>query len=375
MVAADHEIDVMMIGLRSVGGGQGGVERHVACLAAQYERMGLRTCIVVRSPYAANDPSLLGANTWTKSIWAPKHQLFEAPVHSVLATLYAAFKRPRVLHIHAIGPSIATPLARILGLRVVCTHHGEDYAREKWGATAKFVLRFGERCQARFANARICVSKGLSHRLSWEYRVAFEYVPNAVSPMRANPPYPTLAKFGLVPGRYIVNVGRLVPEKRQKDLITAFAMLDRPGYKLVLVGAADHRSQYSSEVEKLAARTPGVIMAGFQQGETLAELIGAAALFVLPSSHEGMPIAALEAMGLNRPVLLSDISPNLELALPAENYYVMGSTENLAQRLRALLDNNPSDIVPTRDWSDNLVQFTWPIVAQQTAAIYGRVRH
>ncbi len=46
--------------------------------------------------------------------------------------LYAAIKRPDVLHIHAIGPMIMTPFARLLGLKVVVTNHGPDYDRQKW---------------------------------------------------------------------------------------------------------------------------------------------------------------------------------------------------------------------------------------------------
>lgn len=366
-------IDVMMIGLRSVGGGQGGVERHVASLAAEYEALGLRTCVVVRRHYVRNDPAQLGQNTWTKAIWAPQHAALEAPIHSVLATFYAVFKRPRILHVHALGPSIVVPLARAFGLKVVCTHHGEDYAREKWGRVAKYVLRLGERLQARFANGRICVSRSLSRRLSQQYGTEFVYIPNAVSPMSAEAPYSALDQFDLIPGRYIVNVGRLVPEKRQNDLIAAFAMLDRPGYKLVLVGAADHASEYSAELLRLAAATPGVVMAGFQQGAVLGELVGAAAVFSLPSSHEGMPIAALEAMGLNRPVVISDIGPNLDLDLPQECYHIMGSAESLAEKLRNVIDANASDQLPHSDWSELLAPFTWPTVARQTIAVYDRV--
>lgn len=366
-------IDVMMIGLRSVGGGQGGVERHAASLAVEYEQLGLRTCVVVRTPYVRNDPTKLGENTWTKAIWSPQNAVLEAPLHSLFATVYAAFRRPRILHIHAVGPSIVAPLARLFGLRVVCTHHGEDYAREKWGKMAKAVLLMGEQFQARFAHGRICVSRSLSERLGKHYGVAFDYIPNAVSPMQAVAPYPALTQFGLEPGRYIVNVGRLVPEKRQVDLIAAFARLNRSGYKLALVGAADHESEYSAEVKRLAAVTPGVVMTGFQQGAALGQLIGAAAVFALPSSHEGMPIAALEAMGLGRPVVISDIAANLDLALPGECYHAVGSVESLTDRLRQILDRNAGQTPPHQDWSDSLAAFTWPTVARQTVAVYDRV--
>ncbi|MEO8685184.1 MAG: glycosyltransferase family 4 protein [Devosia sp.] len=363
-------IDVMMIGLRSHGGGQGGVEKHVACLAEEYDRLGLGTCIVVRSPYAAEARTQVGISTWTKSLWSPRHVALEAPVHSVLATIYAAVVRPKVLHIHAVGPSLVAPLARLFGLKVVCTHHGQDYDREKWGRMAKFALRAGERCQAMFAHGRICVSKSLSVALTGRYGRVFEYIPNAVRMPPTPDTFETLANFGLTPGKYIVNVGRLVPEKRQIDLVKAFAQIGRTDLSLVLVGAADHASSYAAELTTLAAATPGVVMTGFQRGQCLAELIGGAAVFALPSTHEGMPIAALEAMSMQRPLVISDIPPNLDLGLPATCYHEVTSVESLAERLRETLDRHAGEAIPMQDWSSYLEPYDWSIVAGQTLALY-----
>ena len=363
-------IDVMMIGLRSHGGGQGGVEKHVACLAEEYDRLGLGTCIVVRSPYASEARSQVGISTWTRSLWSPRHVALEAPVHSVLATIYAAVVRPKVLHIHAVGPSLVAPLARLFGLKVVCTHHGQDYDREKWGRMARFALRVGERCQAMFANGRICVSKSLSVALTARYGRAFEYIPNAVRMPPTPDTFETLESFGLIAGKYIVNVGRLVPEKRQIDLVKAFAQIGRTDLRLVLVGAADHAGSYAAELTTLAAATPGVVMAGFQRGQSLAELIGGAAVFALPSTHEGMPIAALEAMSMQRPLVISDIPPNLDLGLPAACYHAVTSVESLAERLRETLDRHADQAVPRQDWSSYLEPYDWSIVAGQTLALY-----
>ena len=45
------------------------------------------------------------------------------------------------MHIHAIGPALLTPMARLLGMKVVFTHHGPDYDRNKWGTAAKTILK------------------------------------------------------------------------------------------------------------------------------------------------------------------------------------------------------------------------------------------
>mgnify|MGYP001163094267 CR=1 FL=1 len=54
-------------------------------------------------------------------------------------------------------------------------------------------------------------------------------------------------------------------------------------------------------------------LVGFIKGEKLAQLYTYARIFVLPSTHEGLPIALLEAMSYNCPVLASDIPANKEI--------------------------------------------------------------
>jgi glycosyltransferase involved in cell wall biosynthesis len=363
-------IDIMMIGLRSVNGAQGGVERHARSLVEEFDAMGLATCIVERSPYSRDGSAAFGVHGQIKSIWSPRSASYEAVAHSVLATLWAGLVRPRVLHVHAIGPSIVAPLARLLGLKVVCTHHGRDYDRQKWGMFAKLVLRLGEWCQARFAQGRICVARTLSLQLEAEFGVTFTYIPNAVKlpPLSGDPKI--LDQLQLQPGKYIINLGRLVPEKRQNDLIQAFSRLGRKDIKLVIVGSADHPSQYSQDLARLAEKVPGIVMAGFRQGSELVQLLANSALFVLPSSHEGMPIAALEAMSLSRPILLSDIPANMDLMLPPECYHKTASVGDLAEKLEHHLAAQGGEGVPAVDWTSFLSAFKWPTVARQTLDVY-----
>jgi glycosyltransferase involved in cell wall biosynthesis len=358
----------MMLGLRSVAEGQGGVEAHVDQLARELDSAGLIVEIIVRTPYAGKLKSRRGAGTRVFPVWSPTSRNLEAIIHSVLGVVHAVIARPRILHIHAVGPSLVAPLARLAGLSVVTTHHGEDYNREKWGRFARAMLRLGEWSAARFSKARIVVSSSLAGQLSAKYGVEFYYVPNGVRLSRPVATQDSLGGWGLEAGGYVLNVGRIVPEKRQLDLIDAFAKLDVPGAKLVLVGAADHASDYSREVERRAAATAGVIMPGFLSGPPLAELYSHAGIFVLPSSHEGLPIALLEAMAYGNRVLASDIDANLNIGLPAECYFPLGDTDALSA---ALLDGLRQGKRRTRsDWSDLLQDYDWPDVARRTMAIY-----
>jgi len=366
-----RKTDVMIFGLRTVGEGLGGVEAHVDNLAHELDELGLSVVVAIRSGYA-NKGWVRGRATRFIPFWAPRSQNWEAVVHSLLVTIHAIFHRPRIVHVHAIGPSLVVPLLRLAGLKVVTTHHGEDYNREKWGVVAAAALRVGEWCQAMFANARICVSPSLSRRLEQRYGRPYIYIPNGVRAVTPVAESNELAKYGLVPGKYVLTVSRLVPEKRHLDLIGAFELLERPDLRLAMVGGGDHATPYSAAVAERARAVPNVVMTGLLTGVSLHQLFSHAGVFALPSTHEGLPIALLEAMSFGRKVVASDIAPNLDIRLPAENYHMVGDIEDLSRKLgEALVDD--ASALAGNDWSELLSAFDWTAIARRTLEVYSDV--
>lgn len=357
----------MLLGLRGMDGVQGGVETHVTQLVRHLPISTERIEVFGRSAYrhsdVPSDPSL-PITRWLPTVG---HPALEALVHSLLAVGYAAIRRPALLHIHGIGPNIVTPLARLLGLRVVATHHGADYDREKWGRFARWMLKWGERRAVLNSNACICISPVTADALRVQYHRDVIYIPNGVEPMVRVPPGPALAKFGLESGRYVVNVGRLVPEKRQIDLIEAFSAANLPSdVRLLLIGGAYHEGDYDQRLRLRAATEPRVILAGHVSGEPLAELFCNAGLFALPSAHEGLPIALLEAMAYGLPLLLSDLPVYPAMGLPDSCLFPVGDIGEIARRLTTFFAAPPDPV----DWRATLASYNWNQVALETAQVY-----
>jgi glycosyltransferase involved in cell wall biosynthesis len=183
------------------------------------------------------------------------------------------------------------------------------------------------------SNGRIAVSPSLAERMSKAYRVNVRAIPNGIDPPLSIHPESFLQSFGLTRGRYFLTVARIDEQKRQLDAIAAFAQLERSGWRLVLVGGADYRSDYARKVEAAARATAGVVMLGVQTGQALAALYMGAGAFVLPSSHEGQPIAVLEALSYGCPVVLSDIPAHREIDARAARYFPVGDTRALTVQL------------------------------------------
>jgi glycosyltransferase involved in cell wall biosynthesis len=349
---------------------QGGIETHAEHLYERLAGLGCDVEVLVRTPYVPRGQRNFGSIR-LRRIWSPRRAGFEALVHSLLCVLYAGVARPDILHIHAVGPAIVTPLARLLGLRVVVTHHGADYDRDKWGGFARWVLRCGERLGMRYSHARIAISRVIVDLIRANYGRDADLIPNGVSTARRQTDSSIVRRYDLEPGRYFLQVGRLVPEKRQLDLIHAFAAAAPSGWKLAVVGGLDS-GPYSSAL-KTAARSGGVVFTGFLNGVALEQMYSHAGAFILPSSHEGLPIVLLEALSYGLPVLASNIPAHLELGLDKADYFPVGDIAALSRGLTRLAQTPQDDA--TRDNRIRWVAaaFDWDRIAAQTLAVYQRV--
>lgn len=364
---------VMMLGLRGFPNVQGGVEKHAEELCPLLVALGCEVEVIVRSGYQPVSHGAQWKGVKFIRLWAPKHKSLEAIIHTFLGVFYAGWKRPDVLHIQAIGPALMVPLARLLGLKVVVTHHGPDYDRQKWGGFAKSMLELGEKLGMEWSQARIVISDVIRKLVQAKYGLDSQLIPNGVQiPALANSTT-TLEKFGLQAGRYILLVSRLVPEKRHLDLIQSFMNADIQNWKLVLVGASDHPDDYVIQLKHVVRNTPNVVMTGYQSGDGLRELYSQAGFFVLPSSHEGLPIAMLEALSYGLPVLASDIPANLEVGLDAEHYFPLGDIDILAKKLQvfSLRQANAVERENLRAWVKS--KYDWSEIASATLKVYSSV--
>ncbi|QCW49333.2 glycosyltransferase family 4 protein [Nocardioides dongxiaopingii] len=129
-------------------------------------------------------------------------------------------------------------------------------------------------------------------------------VPNGVQP-RAVAPGRAAARreLGLRPDQPVVmTVGRLTVMKGHRYLVAAAPLVlgHVPDLVVVVVGAGHLRQALTDQAEQLGV-AHAVQFVGHRTDARA--LLDAADLFVLPSRHEGMPLAALEAMDAGLPVV------------------------------------------------------------------------
>jgi glycosyltransferase involved in cell wall biosynthesis len=252
------------------------------------------------------------------------------------------------------------------------THHLANYENKKWGTVARAILRLGEYAGMSFANARIAVSAGLAARMQQTYRVSLSVIPNGVHPPRRLQSTVTLDAFDLQPGRYVLMVARIDDQKCQLDLIKAFARAGSP-WKLAIAGGADYSTAYARAVVQAASETPGVVMLGHQTGDALAELYSHAGIFVLPSSHEGQPIAALEALSYGCSAILSDIPAHREIGTSDVQFVPAGDIAGLAELLAETFHKPVDRQLHAAERERLIERHDWQKIARQTLGVYTSV--
>jgi glycosyltransferase involved in cell wall biosynthesis len=358
---------IAMIGQKGIPATYGGVERHVEELSVRLVRRGHHVRVYNRPHYnTLGACDYHGVQIVTLPSIATKH--LDAISHAALCTAHALADRPDVIHYHAEGPALLSWLPRLVNTGVVATIHGQDWQRTKWGGLATLALRAGEWTAMHAPDQTIVVSETLARTLSHKYGRPARFIPNGIS-LDAGDDVSILTDLGLESGKYVLFASRLVPEKGAHYLIEA-ALTPPLGLPVVLAGDSSFSEDYVASLKSSAAQAD-IIFPGYVYGARLAALFKHAALFVLPSDLEGLPIVLLEALGYGTPVLASNIAPNVEVLGDLGHTFKAGSVDDLRHQLAACLAELPA----VREQAQRakqiiLAAYDWDTVTDQTVSVY-----
>lgn len=204
--------------------------------------------------------------------------------------------------------------AALAGVPSVSVEHSMDDWRTGGGIYARL-----DRIVARANRGRIAVSRAVGDMLV-EHGVLpaerVEVVPNGV----VFPPEGALADRAGVRKRLgfgesetvLVVVARLAKPKGHAFLFESLAgmRMDQPELRCLLLGDGPLRGELERQVSELGLAD--VVVFGGAVDDVL-DILPACDLFVLPSLWEGLPVAAIEAMGMGLPVIATRVAGTPEV--------------------------------------------------------------
>ncbi len=256
---------------------------------------------------------------------------------------------PSIVHLHTAN----TELAHYLGTKVyrkrhllVRTLHSTNVLPNKW---------YWKAIHENKVNLSIACSRAVKNTFELEVNGNIQIIQNGVE---FSWPVQTKSlrdyykkKLGMDLEKYhFLNIGRQsgvsleVAPKAHDVLIKAWkrGRLSSLGSELHLIGDGN----LSNDLKELAKGDVGIYFHGVK--DNIPEWLLAADCYVMPSRHEGLPIAGIEAVGTGLPSIFSNIKPLRELEAPVVSWVPVNCVEVLSDRL--------SDAVGSKD--DRVVGYT-----------------
>jgi glycosyltransferase involved in cell wall biosynthesis len=307
MAVERARLRIAMLGTRGVPASYSGFETCVEELGARLGARGHDVTVYCRVPHISYPGSAYRGMRLVK-LPTIRSKHFDTIVHTLLSSVHALAGRYDVALYFNVGTSPVTWIPRVAGQRVVLNVDGLDWKRKKWGRVARAYIRACERWAARFPDRVVTDSRRVQQYYREQHGTTSTYIAYGAEPV-AVPPGPFLARFGLAPGRYVLFVGRLVPENCAHHLVEAFEGLSTD-FRCAIVGDAPYSASY---IERLrAAADPRIVFTGYLFDAGYRELLSNAYCFVETSEVGGTHPALLEAMAAERCVVVNDTPENLE---------------------------------------------------------------
>lgn len=351
---------------------RGGVERVFAGLAEGLHERGHHIVRAHLEPVSECEDTdlgerwalpLSGFRTW-KGLPHPVSVLQAAASAARLAGRLRR-ARPDVVNVHFVDSSAAyfLLLRPLFGYRLVLTAHGSDVLRPR-GPVHRALMPY----LLRGADAVIAVSQDVAARVrSFAPTANLNVVRNGVDLSFWGEGGETSRE-----SMRIVQVGTLREVKGQDVMVRALALLREklPSARLELVGDGPWREHLEALAADEGVRD-AVNFAGGLDPSGVRERLRRAAVCVLPSRSEGLPLSLLETMAAGTPVIASAVGgvpeaagePPAALLVPPEN------PPALAAALHLVLTNSEVAQVLLARSRTRVQGFSWSTTLQETEVV------
>lgn len=244
-------------------------------------------------------------------------------------------ERPRIVHASSSKAGVLGRLAAVAARVPIRFFTVHGWAFSAYSGLYSRLYRVADRLMAPLTTVTICVSEnelaaGLEAGMcSAERSVVIRNAVDVSAAPRSRHDRPTPR---------LVAVGRLKAPKDFLTLLRALAALSDHGFETLIVGDGPDRGVIEAEVERLGL--DGRVRLVGERGD-VAELLAGSDVFVLSSRSEGLPVAVLEAMAAELPVVASDVGGLSELVVDGETGLLVpaGDETALAEALATLLED------------------------------------
>lgn len=308
-----------------------------------------------------------------------EHQPYDLALATKMATVARAEKLD-LLHVHyAIPHSISAILAREsikqkMYVPVITTLHGTDITLVGADRSYLPITRYG----LQQSDGVTAVSKFLKQATIETFDFDdVEVIPNFICPIHytRTPESPLRRELAPNGERLLVHVSNFRAVKRPADCVEVLQKVHDAGVasRLVFVGDGPELSAVRHRAKQLDL-TENVVFVGKQA--KIADYLGVADLFLLPSELESFGLAALEAQACEVPVIATRVGGIPEVVTDGETGFLsdIGDTDKMAaDAVKLLNDEETLRSFGTRGRDNAVQRYSTEKIIPQYIAFYERI--
>jgi glycosyltransferase involved in cell wall biosynthesis len=272
----------------------GGAERLWARLASAFKERGFE--VIFAQDFEADDnrgnlDASIPVHTLGRNHWRAARNLADLLRN----------EKPDIALSAVGGSNLKLLLAKTLARSNVCTiisYHGFNEWRS---GLMSFATYLGLPVFSAYADRAVAVSGALRQTLVRRWRARSDRTVALLNPVYF-PPDARVPSESELKARtdMVLAVGRLVPEKDFATLIRAFALLNRPNAKLIILGKGPEETKLRAEIAKLGL-ADRVLLPGFSKEPW--HYYETAKCFALSSKSESFGNVIVEALAYGLPVV------------------------------------------------------------------------
>ena len=234
----------------------------------------------------------------------------------------------------AIGLHLFVP--RLFGRKTVINVDGLEWMRPKWNRLGRAYFRLAAHAACRLAHTIVCDAEAMTEIYKRDFGaqpVTIAYGADLETSTHPN----VLTQYGLEAGRYLLILGRLIPDNNADLAVQAFSKV-KTDMLLAIVGDANYKSTFVAELHK--TRDERVRFLGHVGNRHhVKELYCNAYAYIHGHEFGGTNPALLTALGCGTCVLALDTPFNREVLAGDYGLLFRKDPDHLRQQIQFVLDH------------------------------------
>ena len=326
---------IAIMGIRGLPSTYSGYETFADALGARLVQRGHDVLVYCRAALFTERPA---AYRGMRLVYLPSLETKQLSTlsHTWLCMADVVRRQTDVILVCNVANGVHLIVPRLASRRTAINVDGLEWRRPKWSRLGRAYFRLAARLACRLADRVVCDAQAMTEVYESEFAahpVTITYGADIQTPTHPE----LLHEYGLEPGRYLLVLGRLIPDNNADLVVRAFAGV-RTGMPLVIVGDANYRSSFAAVLRQTAGERVR-FLGHVHDRQRVSELFCNCYAYIHGHEYGGTNPSLLTALGSGACVLALDTPFSREVLAGDYGLFFRKDEQDLRQQLQEIIDH------------------------------------